>query len=71
MFFFEFEHIDVLFQTLQWMNLPATIDVQWQRSYSAVWYGKISTMAMFLFLNNLESGYQIIKIYYHIFVPVG
>ena len=52
-FFSRYEHIDVLCQTLQWVDLPSTIDVQWQRLLlgSLIWedlyYGNIPIFEQF------------------------
>ncbi len=52
-FFSRYEHIDILFQTLQWIDIPSTIDVQWQRILlgSLIWedlyYGNIPIFERF------------------------
>lgn len=52
-FFSRYEHIDVLFQALQWMNLPSTLDIQWQRLLlgSLIWedlyYGDVPLFEQF------------------------
>ena len=52
-FFSRYEHIDVLFQALQWMILPSTLDIQWQRLLlgSLIWedlyYGDVPLFEQF------------------------